>query len=204
MRFLLLLCVLGCSLPGEEPSASVPFKGPSQPPEQMIFFAVLEGLYRDGVSTAAASSIAVLDPESGIPLNFVYNCPLCMPALNAFRVYLERPDFLGNKAGSNTFGGGLDAWTLERVLSGDRETRLDALHGLVQGWVEIRLGSLNLTRGQRTAWGRQLSAMREKGNALLAEYQEQEEGPYAEFYSDWKRCAVCDGSSDAGEWEDPQ
>ena len=204
MRFLLLLCVLGCSLPGEEPSASVPFKGPSQPPEQMIFFAVLEGLYLDGVSTESASSLAALDPESGIPLNFVYNCPLCMPALNAFRVYLERPDFLGNKAGSNTFGEGLDAWTFERVFSGDREARLDALHALVQGWVEIRLGSLGLTHGQRTAWGRQLSDMREKGNALLAVYQEQEEGPYAEFYGDWKRCAVCDGSSDAGAWGNPQ
>ena len=204
MRFLILLCVLGCSLPGEKPSVSVPSKVPSQPSEQMIFFGVLEGLYRDGVSTEAASSIAALDPGSGIPLNFVYNCPLCMPALDAFRVYLERPDFLGKKAGSNTFGGGLDASTLERVLSGDRETRLEALHGLVQGWVETRLGSLALTRGERTAWGRQLSRLREKGNALLAEYQEQEEGPYVEFYSDWKRCAVCDGSSDAGEWEDPQ
>ena len=204
MRFLLLLCVLGCSLPGEEPSASVPFEGPSQPPEQMILFAVLEGLYRDGVSTEAAAAIAALDPESGIPLNFVYNCPLCMPALDAFRVYLERPDFLGKKAGRNTFGGGLDAETLKRVLSGDRETRLGALHGLVQGWVKARLGSLDLTRGQRTAWGRRLSDMREKGNALLAEYQEQEDGPYAEFYDDWKRCAVCDGSSDAGEWGNPQ
>ena len=97
MRFLLLLCVLGCSLPGEEPSAFAPFEGPSQPPEQMILFAVLEGLYRDGVSTEAAASIAALDQESGIPLNFVYNCPLCMPALDAFRVYLERPDFLGKK-----------------------------------------------------------------------------------------------------------
>ena len=48
------------------------------------------------------------------------------------------------------------------------------------------------------------ASSKEGATELLAEYQEQEEGPYVEFYSDWKRCAVCDGSSDAGEWEDPQ
>src|SRR5947207_11898373 len=57
---------------------------------QLVFFAVLEGLYRDGVSNDDVDRIIppgkngkdTFDPE-----HFVYACPLCHPAFEAFRLY---------------------------------------------------------------------------------------------------------------------
>src|SRR5437660_7208174 len=74
---------------------------------QLVFFAVLEGPYRDGVSNEVVDSIIPgkgrFDPE-----HFVYACPICHPAFEAFRLYRQREDFYGLKAPVNTFGPGLD------------------------------------------------------------------------------------------------
>lgn len=59
--------------------------------EEEIFLAVLEGLYRDGVQNAAVDAIVAEDPESGHPVNFVYACPICTPAMSAFQAYRARP-----------------------------------------------------------------------------------------------------------------
>ena len=59
---------------------------------QMVFFAVLEGLYRDGVSSADVDVFLRKDKnEKGIEgyIHFVYGCSICMPALDAFRSYRE-------------------------------------------------------------------------------------------------------------------
>src|SRR2546429_752891 len=67
---------------------------------QLVFFAVLEGLYRDGVSNdtvdliipPGANGAARFEPE-----HFVYACPLCHPAFEAFSLYRHRKEIFGFK-----------------------------------------------------------------------------------------------------------
>src|SRR4029077_3675969 len=78
---------------------------------QLVFFAVLEGLYRDGVANSDVDLIIPPGPNGQPrfdPEHFVYACPLCHPAFEAFRLYRQRDDFFGLKAPVNTFGPGLD------------------------------------------------------------------------------------------------
>ena len=65
----------------------------------LVFFAALEGLYLDGVDTETAELLATVDEKSGAPRYFIYSCPLCMPALDAVRLYAGRPKFYGDKGG---------------------------------------------------------------------------------------------------------
>jgi hypothetical protein len=55
---------------------------------QFVFFAVLEGLYRDGLSTKTVELIVPRKNKgSALSLeNFIINCPLCYPAAEAFRL----------------------------------------------------------------------------------------------------------------------
>ena len=54
--------------------------GMSVPDEHtMIFFAVLEGLYRDGASNEAVDAILRQDDKGGY-IHFVYGCPICTPS----------------------------------------------------------------------------------------------------------------------------
>src|SRR4051812_345904 len=46
---------------------------------QFLFFATLEGLYRDGVSSADVGSLLATKGKDGGYLNFIYTCPICMP-----------------------------------------------------------------------------------------------------------------------------
>ena len=46
---------------------------------QFIFFAALEGLYRDGVSSADVESLLARNGRDGGYLNFISTCPIWMP-----------------------------------------------------------------------------------------------------------------------------
>src|SRR5215475_5620678 len=72
---------------------------------QLVFFAVLEGLYRDGVTNTDVDLIIPSgdDGKSKFDLeHFVYACPLCHPAYEAFRLYRHRDMFYGFKAPIDT------------------------------------------------------------------------------------------------------
>src|SRR5437762_8328771 len=78
---------------------------------QLVFFAVLEGLYRDGISNEVVDSIIPPDKNGKGRFDsehFVYACPICHPAFEAFRLYRLRVDFYGFKAPVATFRPGLD------------------------------------------------------------------------------------------------
>ena len=57
-----------------------------------------------------------------------------MPALDAFHLYLARPDFKGLKVKSNTFGKGLEAEVLRDLDSPFLDIRQGAIRGLVERW----------------------------------------------------------------------
>lgn len=162
--------------------------------EQAIFFAVLEGLYRDGVDTETARRLTSTDDRTGAPRYFIQSCPLCMPAYNALLVYAARPNFSGDKQGRTTFGPGLSAEIRAGLASAEHRARLDAFQSLITAWTADYLGRMRLTPEEHSVWKQWIGDMREKGNAILQSYLEQG-GPYAEAYRGWKQCAVCEGSN---------
>ena len=91
--------------PGEKVPAKPVTDWKADPVCQMVFFAVLEGLYTDGVPDDVIEAV-VSPPEKpgAAPLarNFVPQCPLCHPVYEAFALYQKRPTFAGDGK-QNTF-----------------------------------------------------------------------------------------------------
>jgi hypothetical protein len=161
--------------------------------QRQIFFAVLEGLYVDGVSNEAVDAVCAVDPFHGYPANFVQGCPICMPALDAFSLYRSRPPFKGNKAQADTFGAGLAPEELARITTGDIGERQEAIMDLVGHWMERRVGMLRLSPDERAKWDVMLGAMRKKGTAILAQYRDSGLGG---SYSQMKECPFCNGANE--------
>jgi hypothetical protein len=161
--------------------------------ERHIFFSVLEGLYVDGVSNEAVDAICAIDPVHGYTANFVWNCPVCMPAYEAFRVYRSRPTFKSRKTGGDTFGDGLKPEELARITTGDVERRQTAIMELVSRWMSRRVEMLRLTPDERAKWEQQMQILRKKGMSMLYEYREQGLGG---SYAAMKDCPFCDAANE--------
>ena len=158
----------------------------------LVFFAVLEGLYRDGVKDDDVDLI-IPPGESGKPKfdqeNFVYACPLCHPAFEAFRLYRQREFLYGFKAQINTLGPGLDQAVRTRLHSPNADERRQAIEGLISRWVSQRLEMMRLAAAEREAITREMEQGRKQGmgglkNALLAGQASQSR----------TNCPICDGS----------
>lgn len=149
-----------------------------------IFFAVLEGLYEDGVATEDVEMILRLDRGTRHPENFVYGCPICDPARDAFDVYRKRPYWSRYKNPHDTFGRGLGEATRAAIWSEDAERRFEALEGLMREWVSRRLAMQRLTSAERQAYEIAFEEMRKMGMSSIRG------GAPAEL----KRCAMCDGA----------
>jgi hypothetical protein len=101
---LLLLTIISSAIlltlmAADRPAANhAPTSWPESRASQLLFFAVLEGLYRDGVSNDDVDLI-IPPTQSGKPRfdpeHFVYACPLCHPAFEAFSLYRKREAFYG-------------------------------------------------------------------------------------------------------------
>jgi hypothetical protein len=192
---MLLLTVLGLSLLIGSPTGAAPAAPAAKPKplavDQLMFFAVLEGLYTDGVSTEAVNLIVSFDPGTGqanMHEHFVGGCPLCTPAFDAFILYRSRQQFYGRKDSKDTFGGGLDGSVLKKLQSAKQADRLEAIQGLIDRWVRQRLDSMRLSPEERAEWTRQIEAGREQGMRGL-------KGDPA--HAGWKGCAICDGAAGA-------
>lgn len=159
--------------------------------EYELFAAVLEGLYLDGVSNEVVDAITVKDPEHGYPANFVWACPVCMPAYRAFLTYRARPHFDWVKA-RRDFGPGLDAATVASLTTGEFAARQEALMRLVGRWVERRMTRLRLTPAERAQWKLEMEMRRKKGMAQLAEYKA---GGMRGSYAQMEACPLCDGAN---------
>ncbi|MBI5092115.1 MAG: hypothetical protein HZB26_06670 [Candidatus Hydrogenedentes bacterium] len=189
--------LLGEDKPPEADSAS-PKDAASwttDPVSQMVFFAVLEGLYSDGVTNDIIDFIIPQKPATKKPdytASFIYTCPLCEPTLEAMRVYGARPVFLGFRPPApNTFGPGVDEHTREQLASPARGEREEALQRLLEKWVRRRMDTMRLTDAERAEWQGKFEAGRKAGLERLKEFQEK--GSFGGTYTEWKRCAACDG-----------
>jgi hypothetical protein len=148
---------------------------------QLVFFAVLEGLYRDGVSNEVVDSIIPGKGRFDLE-HFVYACPICHPAFEAFRLYRQRENFYGLKAPVNTFGLGLDHAVTVRLQSHDPEERRKGIEELINRWVKQRLDMMRLSEAERQAITREMEQGRKEGmNALKGATQTR------------TNCPICDG-----------
>ena len=156
---------------------------------QMVFFAVLEGLYYDGVSNADVDLI--IPPAKNGPKfdleHFVYACPLCHPAFEAFRLYRQRDRIYGLKASIDTFGPGLDKSISEKLRSNNPNQRRQAIEGLISRWVGQRLEMMRLTPSERAAITSEMEQGRKQGMGGLKAVSEQTSQTRT-------NCPICDGS----------
>jgi len=158
-----------------------------------LFHAVLEGLYTDGVKDDVVDALMASDEATGWPLYFIFACPICMPAWDAFATYRTRPTFLVSKQRRDNFGEGLDERTRAALLAGSVPARMQALRALVQRWVGQRLDLMRLSGEERAGWLSLLEALREKGLAYLKSYRGEER--FAHLYRELEFCAFCEGAS---------
>src|SRR5260221_7841590 len=102
----------------------------ADPACRLVFFAVLQGLYEDGVSDEVVNSIVPADKKGREKMrhSFVLDCPLCQPAYEAFCAYQSRPRFLDE----GKLGKGLPEKTVEGLMSKKISTRLITLRGPIR------------------------------------------------------------------------
>lgn len=159
---------------------------------QLIFFAVLEGLYRDGVTNSDVDLIIPPD-DKGRPRYdkeiFVYACPLCHPAFEAFRLYRQREFFYGFKAPTNTLGRGLDPAVQTRLRSANADERRKAVEELISRWVSQRMEMMRLTATEWQEITREIEKGRKQGMGGL-----QNAVQSGQVSQSRTNCAICDGS----------
>ena len=201
LLFAALALAAGATTTGGEPAK--PKAGPvkvadwkADPACRLVFHAVLEGLYEDGVTDDVVNNIVPPDKAGREKMrrSFVLGCPLCQPVFEAFCAYQSRPKFSdgGREA---TFGKGLPEAVKEGLLSDTLSTRLIALRGPVRGWVEARLRSMKLTAQERQRWWEEIAARAGQGAATLAAHRAAD--PWYKSWSGYWGCAACKGSEDA-------
>jgi hypothetical protein len=180
-----------------EPAAEKAVGWKDDPVCRMVFFAVLEGLYEDGVPDEAVDGVVPRRPKEGtIPIkrSFVIECPLCNPVYEAFALYQKRPAF-NDDAKRNTFGKGIDPKLLGQLKSEETRVRLGALRQLVQGWVERRLTAMNLTEEQKQDWRQRIAQRSHQGTNFLSALIGTD--PNYKGWSTYWGCAACRGSTAA-------
>jgi hypothetical protein len=199
-RFLVLLVattvvatiVLRLSGAGRSTVIDDTFRGdwPNVRASQLIFFAVLEGLYRDGVKNDDVDLI--IPPgskEEGKPKfdpeHFVYACPLCHPAYEALCLYRQRERIYGLKAKVDTFGTGLDESVRARLRGQNADERRKA----ISQWVSQRLDLLRLTAAEREDITREMERGRKQGMGGLKNAVQSGQTSQSRT-----NCAICDGS----------
>ncbi|MBY0232495.1 MAG: hypothetical protein K2W96_24720 [Gemmataceae bacterium] len=163
---------------------------------RLVFHAVLEGLYEDGVSDAVVASIVPRDKKGDEKMrrSFVLECPLCRPAFEAFCAYQARPRFSdGSKAAA--FGKGLAPEVEKALLSDSVPTRVIALRGPIRKWVEARLREKKLDAEEREKGWKDISGRAGEGTALLRARIKKDE--WYKGWSGYRGCAACLGSTDA-------
>jgi hypothetical protein len=168
----------------------------ADPACRLVFFAVLQGLYEDGVPDEVVNSIVPPDKKGREKMrhSFVLDCPLCQPAFEAFCVYQARPRFSDGGAAS-TFGKGLPEETVKGLMSPAVSTRLITLRGPIKVWVERRLVSMKLDAKERQAWWEEIAARAGQGTATLRGLIGTD--PWYKGWSGYWGCAACLGSEDA-------
>ena len=167
---------------------------------QFVFFAVLEGLYRDGVQNEIVDAIIgdkIAKKENKVKTHFVFRCKLCHATYEAFRTYRNRPAFMQTK-GASTFGKGANLALLKQLGSKDARTRIYSMGALVRPWIMHRIKETRKTPEEKTAMKKRFEQYAQEGANLLRTHKRAKDG----FYLDWSfygSCQACEAAKDLGE-----
>jgi len=166
---------------------------------QFVFFAVLEGLYRDGIQNEIVDAIIgekILKKDDKVKTHFVFRCKLCHATYEAFRTYRNRMPFMQAK-GTSTFGKGVDLAQLKKLRSNDARTRIYAMGAMVRPWIMHRIKETRKTPEEKTAMKKQFTKYAQEGSDLLRTHKRAKDG----FYLDWSfygSCQACEAAQDLG------
>jgi hypothetical protein len=186
-----LLVIAALTLPANPSGAKPVADWQTDPACRLVFFAVLQGLYEDGVSDEVVNNIVPPDKQGREQMrhSFVLDCPLCLPAYEAFRAYQGRP------RNGPVLGQGLPAKTVEGLLSKTLSVRLMTLRGPIKRWVEARLITMKLTDEERQQWWTDITARVGQGRSTLEGLKKAD--PWYQGWSGYWGCAACLGAEDA-------
>jgi hypothetical protein len=202
---LIALLTLGLCLPvsaQDKPKSGAALRNVEWQKEEMcqfVFFAVLEGLYRDGVQNEIVDAIIgekIVNKDDKVKTHFVFRCKLCHATYEAFRTYRNRPAFMQAK-GASTFGKGSDLKLLKNLSSKDARTRIYAMGAMVRPWIMHRIKETRKTPEEKTAMKKQFMKYAQEGSDLLRTHKKAKDG----FYLDWSfygSCQACEAAKDLG------
>ncbi len=170
---------------------------------QFIFFATLEGLYRDGVADADVDALLATKGKDGGYLNFIYTCPICMPVEGAIETYKVRPPIhhlktRNHQTTERTFGQeGLPQDVSDALRSENPTVRLTAVNELVGRWLQYRMDHSALTDSQKESLIEELKKRRDQGMRALRSFAQN--GPeameaFAAGYEAGDECALCNAA----------
>lgn len=195
-----LTLLLAVTISGASPARAGAAGADFDSTTRFIFYAVLEGLYDDGISTEDVAQI-LLRKEQQSYFHFIYACPVCGATIWALETYRARPaQFYGLKSGASTFGPGLSPEVHAQLYSDDSNQRLLAINTLMRGWFARRIESQHLSETTRAVLLKALEKKRADGMRALESFRKHEHGPdfgvaeAAPAYVDLEECAVCNGA----------
>ena len=188
------------ALPTAKPPAAKTVDWKDDPVCQMVFFAVLEGLYRDGVSDEVVECIVPKTPnleQDPFRKNFVPECPICHPVYEAFALYQKRPNFKDDNK-RNAFGKAeLSPEIVKAFQSKDLQTRVkQGVRPLVGKYVAAHLNKMNLSAEEKQEWSKKLLERVEQGTSLYTKFRATEEGKLL-GWSFYGGCGACTGTKEA-------
>lgn len=174
---------------------------------RFVFFAVMEGLYNDGVSDEIVDVVipwVTPDPTEVNPApapyrdtnaNFINTCPMCHPAFEAFLIYESRDPFRGQKGTRvDTFGTGLPQALVKKLKSKDGETRRKGLEQTIQRWVQQRIDRSKFSKQEKNDLIIELKLLKKAGLESLGRFKKGNNGNYFKnLYGTWKSCPICEG-----------
>jgi hypothetical protein len=207
-RYIATLLLLSATVASAaEPASSDWVKDPAS---QTVFFAVLEGIYMDGVENEHVDLI--LPPNKEMSEHFVDRCPLCHSVVEALRFYRTRSHFQFQKpktwgdssngfkpSYSDTLGKGLAPEVVAGLRAPEKEARIKAIKELISVWINRRLV---LTCKDETEYRAAANSMRElskKGSELLNRYRGDAKNDPKSVYFERKTCPACEGVAAGGE-----
>lgn len=161
---------------------------------QMVFFAVLEGLYTDGVQDEVVDLI--VPPKTDLDTNvkhcFVFRCPMCHAAYEAFVLYQRRQSFQGASDEKSTFGQGVEPAIIKDLKSDKPMERVFALGRLIRPWLDKRIRSQNISKAEREQMIQQILEYAKRGNSLFLAYRSDSKSVYHDwqFYGGCQACAA--------------
>lgn len=162
---------------------------------QFVFFAVLEGLYKDGVSSEVVDLVInpAKDIDNKVKHTFVFQCDICHAAYEAFVLYGRRQAF--QKTGArDTFGKGVDARIVEGLKSPEARTRVYTLGGLIRPWIAARVELLKLSKEKQDELVVTLLKFKEEANTKLGKLRSEDP-----LYKDWMfygGCQACEAATE--------